>query len=654
MRTQVLELYTAYFNRAADTAGVNYWLNEMDNNDWSINNVAQSFSQQTEYTNLYAGLSNAQIVSKVYTNVLNRTADEAGATYWESELANGNISVNQLVLAVVNAAKEDVNNLGDDDVLSNKSVASQYAYDNNNSNTNISLADITSNASTVDGIKSEINISSAHNSNYLLRAVKFDDNGDGHINGASYCDYDTNANETLLAKDNDNDGILDYTLKDFYDKNNKLIKIENDYDLSDEKLNWTSDYFYENNILNETISYASDTKYIDNHYYDNDDNLTKTTSSRYNLSDILISKTIHEYTYDSNGNRVSAIEDGDISLTYTYDDNDNLLTLSTGSRTSFYTYNSDNLVTTEKIIDSWRQDEDNYLFSWYYTYQYDSEGNLIKNTCYDSSSSIDTIIYNIYDDLGNMTFSKRLDSNGNLTSQTEFIYDTKSYTTYLEDTDFMSFITDTYYDNNLYLDITDDTKGIATSDIKYTFTFSDDVTGFGIEDITVDGGIKSIFTKTNSSVYTLVVTPDSNSQNDIIVDVASNVAVDNLGNSNSTASSIQDVNTLQVNSEYALVNTIVVGASVTGEIEFPSEEDYFKVYLNSGNIYLITLDGDGLETPLLKFYNTDGYLEKLDHESSNETVAILGHRTLESGYYFISASDLGSDTGSYILSVEIA
>jgi hypothetical protein len=128
MLTSVLELYTAYFNRVADKDGVDYWLNEMDSNGWTIDQVAQSFADQSEYTDIYAGMTNAQVVSTVYGNVLDRAADSDGAAYWESELANGNIAVNQLVQAVVAAAKEDVNGLGDNETLSAKVQESFSAY----------------------------------------------------------------------------------------------------------------------------------------------------------------------------------------------------------------------------------------------------------------------------------------------------------------------------------------------------------------------------------------------------------------------------------------------------------------------------------------------------------------------------------------------
>ena len=56
-----LKLYTAYFNRAADKAGVDYWLNEMDVNGWSIDDVAATFAQQAEYTDLYEGMTEEKL-----------------------------------------------------------------------------------------------------------------------------------------------------------------------------------------------------------------------------------------------------------------------------------------------------------------------------------------------------------------------------------------------------------------------------------------------------------------------------------------------------------------------------------------------------------------------------------------------------------------
>jgi len=161
MRTQVLELYTAYFNRAADKAGVDYWTNEMDTNGWTLDQVAQSFADQTEYTTAYAGMDNAAIVTAVYTNVLNRDADTDGSAYWVAELDAGTMSVENLIQAVVTAAKEDKDGLGDADVLANKVAVSEYAYEkalDEAAAKAISLDAITADASSVATVSALIDI----------------------------------------------------------------------------------------------------------------------------------------------------------------------------------------------------------------------------------------------------------------------------------------------------------------------------------------------------------------------------------------------------------------------------------------------------------------------------------------------------------------
>lgn len=174
MRTSVMELYTAYFNRVSDTAGLDYWVDKMEYNSWTISMVANSFSQQTEYTNLYSGLTYTQIVSTVYNNVLNREADTEGSEYWEGKLNSGDIPVSQFIQAVVNAATEVINgestNPTDKRIVDNKTEVSQYAYDNNSEDVNISLASISDDSSTVDIAKTAVDdtISSSENTTSAL------------------------------------------------------------------------------------------------------------------------------------------------------------------------------------------------------------------------------------------------------------------------------------------------------------------------------------------------------------------------------------------------------------------------------------------------------------------------------------------------------
>ncbi|MDE2956169.1 MAG: Ig-like domain-containing protein, partial [Bacteroidota bacterium] len=66
----------------------------------------------------------------------------------------------------------------------------------------------------------------------------------------------------------------------------------------------------------------------------------------------------------------------------------------------------------------------------------------------------------------------------------------------------------------------------STSAFTATFTFSEDVTGFAIGDVTVTGGSTGTFTATNTTTYTLAITPTSGSN--VTVEVAANAATDGL------------------------------------------------------------------------------------------------------------------------------
>lgn len=71
----------------------------------------------------------------------------------------------------------------------------------------------------------------------------------------------------------------------------------------------------------------------------------------------------------------------------------------------------------------------------------------------------------------------------------------------------------------------------VTEAFEVTFTFSEDVTGFGSDDINVTNGAKGTFTEiTQGTVYTLLITPELGSS--VAVSVGADAAVDAAGNGN--------------------------------------------------------------------------------------------------------------------------
>ena len=93
--------------------------------------------------------------------------------------------------------------------------------------------------------------------------------------------------------------------------------------------------------------------------------------------------------------------------------------------------------------------------------------------------------------------------------------------------------------------IADDKSGVTNGPITYTFTFSDAVTGFTIDDVTVANGTKGTLTTLSASSYSLVVQPTANFEGNVTVDIAANAAQDTAGkNSRAATQFVQLVDTL--------------------------------------------------------------------------------------------------------------
>ncbi|TVU54826.1 MAG: hypothetical protein EA414_04885 [Arthrospira sp. PLM2.Bin9] len=82
----------------------------------------------------------------------------------------------------------------------------------------------------------------------------------------------------------------------------------------------------------------------------------------------------------------------------------------------------------------------------------------------------------------------------------------------------------------LTVNITSNVADIATGDVLFTFTFSEAVTDFTVDDITVTNGTAGEFDPVSPSQYTLLVTPNPNFEGNLTVEVAPEAATDTAGN----------------------------------------------------------------------------------------------------------------------------
>ena len=97
----IIALYVAYFNRAPDAGGLQFWANAYQNG-LSIEGMAAAFVDQPETRALYpSGTSDAAFVAAVYLNVLGRVPDGTGLTFWAGALQSGAVSRDGFILELL-------------------------------------------------------------------------------------------------------------------------------------------------------------------------------------------------------------------------------------------------------------------------------------------------------------------------------------------------------------------------------------------------------------------------------------------------------------------------------------------------------------------------------------------------------------------------
>jgi hypothetical protein len=83
---QAYRLYQAAFNRTPDGAGLGFWISVLDKGG-SLSSIAGGFVNSDEFKVAYAGaLSNHDLVTQFYQNILHRAPEPAGLTYWTGVL----------------------------------------------------------------------------------------------------------------------------------------------------------------------------------------------------------------------------------------------------------------------------------------------------------------------------------------------------------------------------------------------------------------------------------------------------------------------------------------------------------------------------------------------------------------------------------------
>jgi hypothetical protein len=100
----LIELYSAYLDRAPDALGLSYWASRYADG-MSLNDIAKNFYNSAEaLANGPHPMTPSALVALAYQTVLGRVPDAAGAAYWQNELQSGQIAADKLPLALMMGA----------------------------------------------------------------------------------------------------------------------------------------------------------------------------------------------------------------------------------------------------------------------------------------------------------------------------------------------------------------------------------------------------------------------------------------------------------------------------------------------------------------------------------------------------------------------
>lgn len=101
---EIVRLYVALLRRVPDEAGFRFWI-EQRNGGQTLASVARSFQASSEFLDSNTDLTNAEFVTLLYNNVLERQPDQGGLDFWVGQLDAGTRSPEEVVLAFTESAE---------------------------------------------------------------------------------------------------------------------------------------------------------------------------------------------------------------------------------------------------------------------------------------------------------------------------------------------------------------------------------------------------------------------------------------------------------------------------------------------------------------------------------------------------------------------
>lgn len=140
------EMYLAYFDRAPDAAGLDFWAAGSYGGSSNIE-ISNTFASTPEFIRTYGSISSqsssldlSNFVAAVYENVLDRPAEKAGLDWWLNGLVTNQVTPGNFILSIIEAVNGQTGTT-DSIYFSNKTnVATHFAVTDGLTNTTQAIA----------------------------------------------------------------------------------------------------------------------------------------------------------------------------------------------------------------------------------------------------------------------------------------------------------------------------------------------------------------------------------------------------------------------------------------------------------------------------------------------------------------------------------
>lgn len=97
-------LYEVLFDREADVPGLEYWLDALESG-MSISGIANSFVESQEFQDANASVSNEAFLANLYQGMAGREADQAGLEFWLTQMEENNFSKADVAVSFAQSAE---------------------------------------------------------------------------------------------------------------------------------------------------------------------------------------------------------------------------------------------------------------------------------------------------------------------------------------------------------------------------------------------------------------------------------------------------------------------------------------------------------------------------------------------------------------------